>query len=195
MDRPLRVAAFATSNRRGSLNRQLLERVSVALADQDTAVDVDPIDLRRYPLPLYDADVQARDGIPSGAVAMAGRISEADAVVIASPEYNGGYPALFKNTLDWVSRVDMLVFHPRYIGLVSASPGKTGGRRGLVHLAALFDNIFVTTHDEHFTLPAANDAFTDDGWVDAAQAGRLRGWVDGFVAAARSHAEARAAAA
>ena len=201
MDRSLRIAALAASNRTGSLNRRLLERAVSAVEATRGGVEVDVIDLRRYPLPLYDADNQARDGIPVAAHAIHDRIAAADAVLIASPEYNGGYPALFKNTLDWVSRIDMLLLHPRYVGILSTTPGKGGGANGAQHLRSLFDNIFVTTH-EPFTLPKGNEAMgeapaegePDVGWADETARERLGQWAGSFVDAAVAKAEDVAAA-
>lgn len=193
MERHVRIAAFASSNRRGSLNRRLLDRAVAALEGAegiDAAVDV--IDLRQYPLPLYDADQQARDGVPAAAHELHDRIAAADALVVANPEYNGGYPALFKNLVDWVTRVDMLVFHPRYVGLLAATPGKGGGARSIEHTQSLLTNIFVTTHERPFALPAANDALTEDGWADHEEADRLAAWAEEFLTAAADHARARA---
>ena len=190
----MHILALAASNRRGSLNRRLLGLAVEALEERDD-VEVEILDLRDHPLPLYDADLQDRDGIPSSARYIHDRVAEADALLVASPEYNGGYPALLKNLIDWVSRVDMFVFHPRYVGLLSATPGKGGGRRGLAHLRELLANIFVTTHDELFTVGGADRAMTTDSWADEADAERMRAWADGFVTAAAEHADARDAAA
>ncbi len=196
MDRPLRIAGLASSNRRGSLNRRVLDRALVAVeAIEGTPVETDRIDLRSHPLPLYDADQHGRDGIPASARAIHDQVAAADALLVANPEYNGGYPALFKNVVDWVSRIDMFAFHPRYVGLLSASPGKGGGRRGIEHTRALFTNIFVTTHPQAFSLPGADHAFADGEWADAALADRMADWADGFVAAAVAHVEDASAAA
>lgn len=154
-------------------------------------MEVDVIDLRQFPLPLYDADLQARDGIPLAAQEVADRIASTDAVLVANPEYNGGYSAVFKNTLDWVSRIDMLLFHPRYVGLLSATPGKKGGVRGLAHTADLFANIFVTTHPDHLGLPHANDVLGEEGITDPAESERVRRWTEEFLDGARAHRDER----
>lgn len=196
MNQQLKIVAFASSNRRGSLNRRLLaQAVEAVEAVAGTEVEVDVIDLRSLPLPLYDADLQDRDGMPRAAHEIHDRIAAADAVLVANPEYNGGYPALFKNLIDWVSRIDMFVFHPRYVGLLSATPGKGGGSRGVEHTRALFENIFVTSHPEAFTLSAAQDALGDDGWTSDDEAARMSAWAQGFVEAAAAHAAARTEAA
>lgn len=184
----LRIAGFASSLRTGSLNRQLLDRALEAVADIG-GVETDLIDLRRFRLPLYDADLQARDGIPPAAHDLHDRIAACDALVVANPEYNGGYPALFKNLVDWVSRIDMFVFHPRYVGLLSATPGKGGGARGIEHTRALFTNIFVTSHDEGFALPRADQVLGDEHWPHSEAKPLLERWAEGFVDAAVAHAE------
>lgn len=185
LDRPVRIVTFAGSNRQGSLNRRLLRVAAVALAER--GADVDHLDLRQFPLPLYDADLQARDGIPAAAVQLQERFAAADAVLVASPEYNGGYTPLFKNTLDWVSRVDMLTFHPKYLGLLATTPGRGGGARVLEQLDQLFTNIFVTVHPDRFTLPKGNDVLADDGFTDHDEAERLAAWADGFLTGAETH--------
>lgn len=187
---PLRIAAIAASNRSGSLNRELLAAVVEALSAR--SVEVDVIDLRTLPLPLYDADLQARDGMPAEADALHERLAAADGVVLAVPEYNGGYPALLKNAIDWVSRIDMLILHPRYVGLASATPGRGGGQRGLEHTRALLANMFVTTHDDLLTVPKADVALADG--VDPELAERIAAWADGFADALARHAEERRAA-
>ena len=185
---PLRIVGFSGSLRSRSLNRMLLEDAAARAAALDD-VTVDVLDLRDHPLPLYDADIQDRDGIPDEARQVFDRIAASDALLVANPEYNGGYPAVFKNLVDWVSRIDMFVFHPRYVGLLSATPGKGGGVRGIEHTRALFDNIFVTSHPEPFGLPSAKEVLEDGALVDADESTRLDDWIEGFVAAARAHAD------
>lgn len=190
MTETLRVAALAASNRQGSLNRRLLAAVADELAAR--SIEVDVIDLRALPLPIYDADLQARDGMPPEATALHERLAAVDGVVFAVPEYNGGYPALLKNAIDWISRVDMFVLHPRYVGLAAATPGRGGGQRGLEHLRALLANMFVTTHDDLLTVPAADTALAE---VLAEElAGRISSWVEGYVDGLERHAEERRAA-
>lgn len=192
MNRPLRIAAFAGSTRRGSLNRKLIARLAELAAEEHASrAEIDVIDLRGYPLPIYDGDTQARDGIPHAAVAIHDRIAAADAVIVAIPEYNGGYPALFKNVIDWVSRVDMFVFLSRYVGIVAASPGGGGGKRGADHTAALFANMFVTSH-ETLAVPAAHESVADDDqWIVSEQRDRVARWLTEFIAAASARVVAQ----
>jgi chromate reductase len=78
---------------------------------------------------LYDADVQTADGIPADVIALADAIRAADAVVIASPEYNWSIPGPLKNAIDWLSRVPEQPFKEKPVLLQSAGPGALGGAR------------------------------------------------------------------
>lgn len=93
---------FAASTRTGSYHRKL----AGVLADELRAAgaDVLQVDLRDYPMPLYDGDSEAAQGVPEAARRLKELLRERDALVVASPEYNGSYSALLKNTIDWVSR-------------------------------------------------------------------------------------------
>ncbi|MBV2359612.1 NAD(P)H-dependent oxidoreductase [Thalassococcus sp. CAU 1522] len=110
------------SLRAGSTNRLLLN---------EAARLFDPIrytegDLR---LPLMDADLQDRDGIPASVQALADLIAGADAVIVATPEYNKGISGVLKNALDWISRVDGNPWRDKPVALMSAAAGRAGGER------------------------------------------------------------------
>jgi chromate reductase len=80
-------------------------------------------------LPLYDGDLESRDGIPPEVQALADAIAQADAVVIASPEYNKSYPGVLKNALDWVSRTKGNPWLGKPVAVMSGTAGFTGGAR------------------------------------------------------------------
>lgn len=190
----LTIAAFASSLRHESRNRWLLGHAVDALrTHEDVAVDV--LDLRELRLPMYDADLQRSAGFPAEVQEIHDRIAASDAVVIANPEYNGGYPAVFKNLVDWVSRIDLLLFHTRYVGLLSVTPGRLGGVRGLEHTRSLFENMFVTTHPELLGIPNAKETMAADGTLDPEQQARVEAWAGDFVVGARAFQAARAEAA
>lgn len=137
---PVRIATLAGSIRNGSLNAQLA-RLATDTARELGAEGVF-IDLARYPLPLYNADLEQSQGIPAKAVEVAEQILAADGLVIASPEYNGAYSAQLKNTIDWVTRVEYRAW-ARPTALMSATPGRSGGRRGLDILRSTLKNMGV----------------------------------------------------
>lgn len=81
-------------------------------------------------LPLYDGDLEERGGIPAEVEALADQIAEADAVIIATPEYNQSMSGVLKNALDWVSRVKAKPWDGKPVALMSAAAGRAGGARG-----------------------------------------------------------------
>ena len=132
--RPLRVLAFAGSLRRESYNRALL-RAARELAPDGMAVEV--FDLRG--VPLYDADLEA-EGDPERVAALKDAVRAADAVLIATPEYNHGVPAVTKNAVDWLSRPPRAApLGGKPVGVVGASPGMTGSARGQSQLRQAFE--------------------------------------------------------
>ena len=97
--------------------------------------DVTLADLRDYPMPMYDGDLEMA-GMPAEARSFRELLRAHDAFVIASPEYNGSFSGLLKNTIDWTSRGlggerPGAVFNGKRAALLSASPGGGGGQRGL----------------------------------------------------------------
>src|SRR2546426_1883598 len=90
----MKILAFAGALRAGSHNRKLLGVAIEALRDQ---ADVDRLDLREVAMPPYDGDIEANEGLPEGARAFKLRIAAADALLIASPEYNWSIPGTLKN--------------------------------------------------------------------------------------------------
>lgn len=136
----MKTLIFAGSTRADSLHRSLAMQVA-ALAPGATLIE-----LRDFPMPLYDGDLEADQGIPANALRFKRLISEHDTIVIASPEYNGFFPALIKNAIDWATRPEpgemhSQVFRGKRVVLVSASPGQGGGRRGLVQLREQMENL------------------------------------------------------
>lgn len=175
-----RIVTFSGSVRLNSVNTALVNSASALV--EAAGHEVDAINLGAAQLPVYDGDVQNTHGIPMAAEAMATRIANADGLLIASPEYNGGPSPLLKNTIDWVTRVEMTLFADKPIGLLAASPGGGGGAHGLGILTQIFTYMRCTLHEEPFTLPKAFDAITD-GAVGGDDAARLSTWVDGYLSA------------
>lgn len=113
--------------REGSTNRKLLtEAARLYAPDSFTEAD-----LR---LPLYDGDLEEAAGIPPGVQALADQIRAADAIVIATPEYNAALSGVLKNALDWVSRVKGGVWQGKPVAIMSAAAGRAGGARAQVTL-------------------------------------------------------------
>lgn len=162
----LKVLAFAGSLRKGSYNKKLL-RVAAAAA-RDAGAEVTLLDLAEWPLPIFDGDLEERDGVPAAVMKLKAMFRAHDAFLVASPEYNSSVSAAIKNLIDWLSRPvndepPLACFRGKTAGLFSASPGALGGLRGLVHLRAILGNIGVLLVADQLAVGKADEAFNEDG--------------------------------
>ena len=115
------------SLRAASFNRKLIrEAARLGQASSFTEADID--------LPLYNGDVEDRDGVPEGVQRLAEQIAAHDAVVISTPEYNKGISGALKNALDWVSRTDGNPWDGKPVAIMSAAAGRAGGERAQFNL-------------------------------------------------------------
>jgi len=119
-------------------------------------------------MPLYDGDSEAAQGVPDNAVRFKELLRAHDALVVASPEYNGSFSALVKNTIDWISRPapgepPLVVFRGKPAAILSASPGSGGGKRGLRHLRELLDMIGMKVVPTQVAVAKASQAFDEAG--------------------------------
>jgi chromate reductase, NAD(P)H dehydrogenase (quinone) len=161
-----RILAFAGSTRRESFNKKL-----VAIAAQgarEAGAEVTLIDLKDFPLPLFDQDLEAEQGMPENGKKLKKLFIDHDGLLIASPEHNGSFPAILKNTIDWVSRPapgepSLAAFRGKVATLMSASPGALGGLRGLLHVRSILGNIGVIVLPDQIAVAKAHEAFQPDG--------------------------------
>jgi chromate reductase len=119
----MKLLAFAASNSRKSINKQLVTYSSSMV--EDAVVEV--LDLNDYELPLFSEDREAKIGQPELAKAFLAKIATSDAVMISFAEHNGHYSAAYKNLFDWSSRITKKVFQDKPMVLLSTSPGARGG--------------------------------------------------------------------
>ena len=108
--------------RAASTNRLLLAEARRAFGDA-TYIEAD---LR---LPLFDEDLEIAEGFPAAVLALHAQITSADAIIIATPEYNKALPGVLKNALDWVSRVPGAAWRDKPVAILSAADGRAGGER------------------------------------------------------------------
>jgi len=118
----MKLLGICGSLRAGSHNRKLMLEGRRMFAPETFAEG----DLR---LPLYDGDLEEREGIPEAVQRLADQIRAADAVVVVSPEYNKAISGVLKNALDWVSRVKTPVWRDKPVAIMSATAGRSGGER------------------------------------------------------------------
>lgn len=186
MAQPPRILAFAGSLRRGSFNKKLLAiAVQGAIA---AGAEVTVVDLRDYPLPLFDEDLESESGAPVHATELKRLFVHADGLLISSPEYNSSMTAVLKNTVDWMSRPaagepPLAAFSGKIASLISASPGALGGLRGLVHVRAMLGNLGVIVLPDQVAVSQAHEAFADDGALKDARRQAAVGKVGATLAA------------
>jgi len=167
---PPRILAFAGSLRKESFNKKLV-RIAARGAEAAGA-GVTLLDLRDYPMPVYDGDLEAEQGLPENARTVKRMMMEHDGFLLAAPEYNSSITAVLKNTIDWASRPEpgLPAFRGKGAVLMSASPGGLGGLRGLVTVRSILSNIGVYVMPDQVAVPKAHEAFAADGTLkDAAQ--------------------------
>ncbi|MDD4974957.1 MAG: NAD(P)H-dependent oxidoreductase [Bacteriovorax sp.] len=161
-----KIIAFAGSTRTESYNKKILK--AAVFGAREAGAEVTVIDLRDFPLPLFDGDLEAKEGIPSNGKKLKELFKTHHALLLALPEYNSSMSGVFKNTIDWVSRPEkgetpLQCFDGKVAGLISASPGSLGGLRGLVHARSMLENINVLVMPEQICVPKAAEAFDEYG--------------------------------
>lgn len=175
----MRLFAFAGARRVGSLNRKLLGIAVERMRSHGALVEVG--ELRDFDMPLYDGDLEASTGIPPGALALAAKITAAEAMLIASPEYNFSMPGVVKNAIDWLSRMKPMPLRGKRALLLSASPSLVGGNRGLWALRVPLEGLGVHVFPEMYSLASAHENLAGDGVKDPILAKMLDGMVKRFA--------------
>ncbi|CAN0406003.1 unnamed protein product, partial [Phaeothamnion confervicola] len=130
----MKILAFAGSVRQDSFNKQLLGLVAEAIKKHGTEITV--VDLKDFDMPMYDGDSEKAAGVPAKGSELKKLARAHDLLLIASPEYNGFFTPLLKNTIDWMSRAEgdekpCEVFKDKPAAIISASPGGYGGARSV----------------------------------------------------------------
>jgi chromate reductase, NAD(P)H dehydrogenase (quinone) len=161
-----RILAFAGSARTDSLNKKMVK--VAADGARRAGADVTMIDLRDYPMPIYDGDVETGSGIPDKALELRQLMLDHEGFLLACPEYNGSIAPLLKNVIDWASRPvngedGLAPYRNKVAVLMSASPGSYGGLRGLMHMRAILGNIGVILLPDQLAIGNAHNLFAADG--------------------------------
>jgi chromate reductase len=157
----MKILGISGSLRQGSLNTLLLQEAGRSLPDSARFSIASIADL-----PLYNEDLDG-ESQPSSVVALRQVVAEADALIIASPEYNYSIPGGLKNALDWLSRPaykSPLAHKP--VALVSASKSPVGGARVQGHLKQVLLAVLSEVYPApEFLLASAHEAFDDKGYL------------------------------
>lgn len=161
------ILAFSGSLRQDSFNHKLA--AIAARGARGAGAQVTLIRLRDYPLPLFDEDLEKAKGMPENAVKLKKLFADHDALLIASPEYNGGISAALKNVIDWVSRATskdeepLSVLKGKRAAILAGSPGGLGGSRGLELLRKQLENIRIEVISRQVTIPKVHEVLDENG--------------------------------
>ncbi len=161
-----RILVFAGSAREASLNKKLARVAAKVIGENGGEATL--IDLRDFPMPIYEGDLEAREGMPPMARKLRELFVAHPGLLIVSPENNGSIPSLLKNTIDWLSRdtdgrSGLEPFRGKVAAIMGASPGAFGAISGLSSLRPILSRLTVLVIPDQVTLPKADQAFKEDG--------------------------------
>ena len=175
------ILAISGSLRKASYNTGLMRAAG--------ALDVPGVTITGMTLhgiPLYDADVEAGEGIPAPVTALKDAMRRADGMLLVTPEYNNGIPGAFKNAIDWASRPPAdsgEVFGGRPVAVLGASPGGFGTVLSQNHWLPVLRLLGMRPwFGGRLAVARAGALFDEDGnLTDAPTLERLREFVSGFA--------------
>lgn len=168
MNKP-NILIFSGSVRSNSVNASLVDAFVGELVSTDC--EITNITLADYELPLYDGDIEAKNGAPKNAVKLAKLFQAHQGIIFVSPEYNGSISPLMKNTIDWVSRIKEIngeqvnPYNGKVALIASATPGAMGGVASLSHMRDVLVRLKMLVVSEQLGLGNALSAFDDDDMI------------------------------
>lgn len=176
----MKLLIFAGALRADSANKKFA-REALRIT-REIGADAEFIDLKDYPMPVYDGDIEETSGIPATTAALGKKILAADALIISTPEYNGSIPGVLKNIIDWLSREKPVSLAGKHLLLLAASPGALGGVRSLWHSRQPFEVVGVHVFPGTIGLSDAYNAFDEQGKLkDEKIAQRLKATIENFI--------------
>ena len=118
------ILAFGGSNSKRSINKRLATYASSLVENASITV----LDLNDFELPIFGVDLESEIGHPENAYKFLKHIKSSDGIIVSLAEHNGAYTAVFKNLLDWMSRIEGKTFYGKPMLLMATSTGKRGGQ-------------------------------------------------------------------
>jgi chromate reductase len=160
-----KILVIPGSLRVGSLNAKLAAAAVDELVRAEASVT--RLSLGDFPLPIYDGDLETKSGAPKHAINLKRMIGSHDGVLLVTPEYNAAPPALLKNAIDWVSRVQDgneakgQVYRDRPFAIAAASGGRLGGTRSLASLRLILSSCRALVIPNQLALSFADQAYDE----------------------------------
>jgi len=155
----MKVFLLAASLMKDSLNKKLISICNNHLSEHDAYFK----ELSEFDVPLYNGDIEENEGIPENAKKFANFLKEADKIIFSVPEYNFSIPGIFKNLIDWTSRIRPMPFKGLEILVISASPAACGGNRSFWHTKVPLEGCGAFVYPGTFSLSNAHTSFEENG--------------------------------
>ncbi len=160
-----KILAIAGSYREHSYNRRVLQ-IAVDAA-KNAGAEVTVVDLRDFPMPIFNADDVEEKGFDNSALKFQDLLNDSDGLLICSPEYNGSIPGGFKNAIDWATRSNdkykmYEVFKGKTAAIMTASPGQFGGLRCIAHLRGVLTIMGVSVLPNEVAVTFVGQKFEGD---------------------------------
>ncbi|MGB9959721.1 MAG: NADPH-dependent FMN reductase [Candidatus Bathyarchaeales archaeon] len=171
------VLGFAGSLRKGSYNKALL-RAAAELMPKNAKLEIFEID----GIPLYNQDLE--NDMPAKVKEFKEKIRQADAILIATPEYNYSFPGVLKNAIDWASRPPGdNPFEGKPAALMSASIGTLGGVRAQYQLRQVLVTLNMhPINRPEVMVPLAGEKFDREGkLIDERTRAKVRELLENLV--------------
>ena len=173
-----RLLVFSGSLRQASCNHAIAMIASNGA--KAAGADVTVLRLADHPLPLYNQDMEAQDGMPEEARKLKQLFREHDGFIIGCPEYNSSFTAAFKNVIDWVSRPEegyppLDGFKGKVAGILSCSPGRLGGVKVLSSVRSVLSSIGVIVVPNKVGVPNIHETLADGQLSDETMQAAVEG--------------------
>jgi len=169
-----KILVFGGSTSTTSINKQLATYASTLLKSTEVSI----IDMNDYESPIYSSDEEAI-GFPKDLVELSEEMKSYDGYIVSLAEHNGSYAAAFKSILDWLSRINRIIFNNKPVLLMAASPGGRGGASVLANAGAYFPHAGASSV-ETFSFPSFYDNFKEWKIVNQELNDTLKKMVDVF---------------
>ena len=179
----IKILGIPASNSASSINAVLVRYVLEFMKKElQLEAEYAVLNIDDFEMPIYKAEREATDGIPTRARAFIREIGLSDALVMSFAEHNGNYTAAYKNVFDWASRIEQKVYQGKPILMMATSPGARGGAK-VLEIASEAAPFFAGEVFGTFSLPRFNETFDREKnvFLDADKSKELAALIQRFA--------------